>query len=89
MSKRYFTDATEAEDFVNDIVFGGDDPTIVGELVEVWASEEDFDIASMTGAWGRLYAVWGTEDEVDRDIESLGEWIDSKGRTGRPDPEEG
>ena len=32
-----------------------------------------------------MYVVWGTEDEVDRDVASLGEFIDSKGRTGRPE----
>lgn len=85
--KRRFTDYCEAEDFANDMVFGGDDPNVVAELVEVWPDEDAFDDARITDAWGTLYAVWGTDAEVDEEIAHLGPFIDSKGRTGRPEEE--
>ena len=86
--KRLFKDYNEAEDFVNDIVFGGDDPTIMGELVEVWPDANTYEEACQNDAWGVLYAVWGTEAQVEAEMYLLGEFIDRKGITARPDPEE-
>ena len=83
--KRKFAEYTEAEDFANDMVFGGDDATIVAELVEVWPNEEAWNRSYHDESWGVLYVVWGTDAEVDTDVESLGEYVDSKGRTGRPE----
>jgi hypothetical protein len=73
-----------AEDHVNEIVFGGDDPAMVGEVVEVWPSREVFDAAADSGAWGDVWAVWGTADEVDAELQHLGPYRDSKGRVERP-----
>jgi hypothetical protein len=83
MKKRYFKHYPEAEDFANDLVFGGDDPTVQAELVEVWPDHESYDHSFQTGAWGDLYVVWGAEDEVDQALEALGEWTDKKGRVER------
>ena len=86
--KRSFNDYADAEDFVNEIVFGGDDQTVVGELTEVWPDEESFTASFSDDSWGRLWAVWGTEEGVDAELEALGEFRDDKGRTGRADVEE-
>ena len=90
--KRTFQDYIKAEDFVNELVFGGDDPKIVGELVEVWRDEEHFNDSytdpDNPEKWGVMYAVWGTEEELEAEVVKLGEYIDRKGITGRADEED-
>jgi hypothetical protein len=83
MRKRYFKHIGEAEDFANDMVFGGDDPDVEAELVEVWPDEASYTEAALTDAWGALYVIWGTEAEVDQGLELLGDWISAKGRVAR------
>lgn len=92
MTKRRFTDFTTAEDFLNEVIFGGDDRTIVGELVETWEDEDAYEAAygvDGPAGWGTLYAVWGTQAEVDAEIDNMGDtlgyFIDRKGQTGWPD----
>lgn len=85
--KRSFTRWDDAEDFSNEIVFGGDDPTVVAELTEVWPDEESFNRSLLDESWGRLWVVWGTDEGVDDELATLGEFRDDKGRTGRADLE--
>lgn len=86
MRKRFFKDYVEAEDFAGELVFGGD-AGIEAELVETWPDADTFDRASLTDAWGDLYVVWGTPEEVDLAVELLGPYVDSKGRVARMEEE--
>jgi len=83
VSRKRFLDSVEAEIFAEELVFGGDDPQVEAELVEVWDDDDSYHEAALTGAWGTLYVVWGHEDEVRTEIDKLGDNIDCKGRIGR------